>query len=264
MEIHLNGQNGSFPGFLRNWRNRRNMSQLDLALSAGISQRHVSFLETGRSNPSRASIASLGIAMDMPAAEIDAMMSVAGYTAQRAWAGDADANLAAINQSIDHVLKGHNPYPAMSIDRIWTIQNANEAAAKFFAKLGGVGDPNMLRNVINPGAVREKLINWDECAAALLRLFELEVARRPNDKEAQSLLAEFMSRQDVATIMKKPMEGLPSPLITLQFQLDGQIVRLFSLIATIGLSHDARLDDIRIETLLPADDDARNWFDRNG
>jgi len=249
METERNISSGTFPTFLRNWRTRKNMSQLDLALTAGISQRHVSFLENGRSNPSRDSIASLGMALEMPAAEIDAMMGVAGYTALRTQTAADDKNLEAIKQSIDHVLRGHNPYPAMSIDRIWTIQNANEAALKFFAGLGGTGDLNMLRNIINPGPVREKIVNWSECARALLRLFELEVARRPNDREAQQLLAGFLMQDDVADIMKSPAKGLPSPLITLQFQINNQIVSLFSLIATIGLSHDARLDDIRIETL---------------
>jgi hypothetical protein len=236
------------------------VSQLDLALDAGISQRHLSFLETGRSRPSRYAIRQICEALEMPAAELDIMLMSAGFAPQSAnanWSADVRDAVAA---SIDHVLRGHEPFPAVSVDRIWNLQQANESAQRFFAIAGATGHPNLLYDVFSPGALRANIRNWPEVARALFRLLDLEVARRPHDGEAKALLEKLKGLPGVATaIADRPTEH-PAPVLSIEFLIDGVELKLFSLIATVGMSMDATLDDLRIETLLPADEPTRRWF----
>ncbi|OJJ09213.1 hypothetical protein BKI51_22400 [Alphaproteobacteria bacterium AO1-B] len=249
-----------FPELLKTWRSRRRLSQLDLALEAGLSQRHISFLETGRSKPSRMAISQLGLALGMPVAEVDTMLVSAGYAApsmDQRWSAETRA---AVQASIDHVLTGHEPFPAFSVDRIWTVQKANLSAQSFFAFLGNTTEMNILRAILSPGPVRDRLRNWTDSARALMRIVEMEAARRPNDQEAQDLLKDLLDLPGVRAAMEAVPDGPPEPVLALKIDVDGAELSLFSMIATIGMSSDAALDDIRIETLLPADDATRSWF----
>ena len=252
----------TFPGFLRSWRKRRRLSQLELSLQSGMSQRHISFLETGRSNPSRFAIAQLSEALDMPAAEVDAMFLSAGFAARSSRAAWDDETRAAVDVSIDHVLQGHAPYPAVSIDRIWNLVKANDPARAFFARAGARGDGNLMREILAPGNLRDNIMNWGDTARSLLRLLELEVARRPHDGEAHALLAELLAVDGVQPIMNAPSHSPTAPVLAIRIRIGDATLELFSLIATIGMSADATLDDLRIETLLPANDETRAWFER--
>ncbi|MEQ8403132.1 MAG: helix-turn-helix transcriptional regulator [Silicimonas sp.] len=263
MSYNPNVPDPAFPGFLKSWRQRRRLSQLELSLQSGMSQRHISFLETGRSKPSRFAIAQLAEALEMPAAEADAMFLSAGFAARSSRHGWDDDIQRAIDMSIDHVLQGHAPYPAVAIDRIWNLMKANEAARSFFARVGVRGDRNLLREILAPGQVRDCIVNWDETARGLVRLLELEVARRPHDIEAHTLLAELLDIEGVRTLMETPSTLPNAPVLTIKFQIGEVVLELFSLIATIGMSADATLDDLRIETLLPANDATRAWFKKS-
>ncbi len=249
-----------FPELLRTWRQKRRLSQLDLSLAAGLSQRHLSFLETGRSNPSRQSIAQLGEALEMPAAEYDTLLVSAGYAALSEHLQWAKETRRAVESSVKHILDSHVPYPAVAIDRMWNLENANLPALNFFDLMGGPQDRNILRVLMQPGPLKEKIGNWDQAVRALFRLLELEAARRPSDAELERLLGELRTLPDVRAATDLPADSEPEPLITIEFVLDGHHLRLFSMIATIGMSADAKIDDLRIETLLPADEDTRAWF----
>lgn len=253
-----------FSGFLKTWRKRRRLSQLELSLEAGMSQRHISFLETGRSQPSRFAIAQLVDALQMPPAERDAMLQSAGFAAQtvdQRWSEDTRI---AVDASIAHILQGHSPFPAVAIDRIWNLQKANDPALLFFSVLKGDPEPNMLKSMFKPGPVRAAIGNWQEVVKALYRFLELEVARRPSDRDAEALLKDLYALPDVAEAVNQPAHERPAPVMTIHFRIDGQDLHLFSLIATVGMNTDAALDDIRVETLLPADDETRDWFLRLG
>jgi len=252
-----------FPDLLKTWRSRMRISQLALALESGLSQRHLSFLETGRSQPSRAAIAQIGEALNMPVAEIDALLIAAGFappSSNKRW---GEETRVAVNLSIDHVLLGHEPYPAIAIDRVWNIQKANLAAQSFFTKMGSNGDVNVLRDMLKPGRLKDNIVNWNDSVKALMRIFELEIARRPNDIEALELHRELLSLPGVSTAVCTTSSESPSPVMAIRFNVDGQVLNLFSLIATIGMGADALIDDMRIETLLPADKVSREWFLKN-
>jgi len=260
MTLVINRPQDAFGPLLKSWRTRRRMSQLDLALDAGLSQRHVSFLETGRSKPSRYAIRQICEALEMPAAEQDVMLMSAGFAPQSANTGWSADVRNAVDASIDHVLKGHEPFPAVSIDRIWNLQRANESAQRFFATAGGTGQTNLLRDVFSPGVLRDNIRNWPDVTRALFRLLDLEVARRPHDDEGKALLDELKELPGVASAIADRPKEYPAPVLAIEFLIDGNELRLFSLIATVGMSMDASLDDLRIETLLPADERTRRWF----
>ena len=249
----------AFPGFLRAWRQRRRLSQLELSLQSGMSQRHISFLETGRSNPSRFAIAQLAEAMEMPAAEVDAMLLSAGFAARSVGKGWDGQTKQAVAASIDHVLQGHAPFPAISVDRIWNLVKANEPALRFFALAGATTDSNLLRAVVAPGPMRESILNWEDTARALVRMLEIEVARRPHDAEAMDLLADLKALDGVPALLAQPGNET-GPVLTIRFKIGDAVLDMFSLIATIGMSADATLDDLRIETLLPANEATHAWF----
>lgn len=263
MRYNPNFPDLSFPGFLKSWRKRRRLSQLDLSLQSGMSQRHISFLETGRSNPSRFAIAQLAEALEMPAAEIDAMLVSAGFAARSAQHAWDDNTRHAVDVSIDHILQSHAPYPALTVDRVWNVVKANDPAQQFFARAGARGDPNLFRELLTPGPMRDCILNWEDVARALLRLLELEIARRPNDAEAHELLDELLELDGVRALRDTPAPSATAPVLTLKFQIEEVLLDLFSLIATIGMSADASLDDLRIETLLPANDATRAWFENS-
>jgi len=260
MTLLINRPQDAFGPLLKSWRTRRRLSQLDLALYACMSQRHLSFLETGRSKPSRYAIRQICEALEMPAAEQDVMLMSAGFAPQSAnasWSADVRD---AVGASIDHVLKGHEPFPAVSIDRIWNLQRANESAQRFFAIAGGTGQSNLLRDVFSPGVLRDNIRNWPEVTRALFRLLDLEVARRPHDDDGKALLDELKDLPGVAAAITDRPKEHPAPVLSIELLIDGTELRLFSLIATVGMSMDATLDDLRIETLLPADEQTRRWF----
>ncbi len=262
MTLSMHRPQDAFGPLLKAWRSRQHVSQLDLAMEAGLSQRHISFLETGRSKPSRYAVRQICEALAMPAAEHDGMLVSAGFAPMAADASWSAEVRSAVDASIAHVLSSHEPYPAVSIDRIWTLQRANESAVRFFAKAGGTGQPNLLRDVFSPGKLRDNIRNWPDVTRALFRLLDLEVARRPHDSEGQALLEELKSLPGVAeAIAVRPKEN-PAPVVSLDLVIDGAELRLFSLIATIGMSMDATLDDLRIETLLPANEATRAWFEQ--
>ncbi|MEO1247562.1 MAG: helix-turn-helix transcriptional regulator [Pseudomonadota bacterium] len=250
-----------FSRLLKLWRGRRRLSQLDLSMEAGMSQRHLSFLETGRSKPSRSAISQLGEALGMPAAEVDALLVSAGFAARSSNVSWGEATRRAVDVSIEHVLRGHEPYPAVAIDRIWNLQKANGSAQRFFAAAGSSGNPNLLRELMMPGRLRNSIMNWEDVARALFRLLELEIARRPTDAEASGLVEELRQLPGIPDAIAKPAKEDPSPVLTLQFRIAERDLKLFSLIATIGMSADASLDDVRLETLLPADTATRDWFE---
>lgn len=255
-----NPKDTPFSAFLKNWRTRRRLSQLELSLKSGMSQRHISFLESGRSKPSRYAISQFADALEMPAAEIDAMLLTAGFAARSSnlrWSEEAKI---AVDISISHILQSHAPYPAIVVDRIWNLHKANEPALLFFAMVGSTGNPNLLREVMMPGQLRSNIVNWEQIAKALFRLLELEVARRPHDREAHQLLNELRNLDGVSEAVNQPSLEYPLPVLSIQFNVEGSVLNLFSLIATVGMSADPAFDDVRLETLLPADNATREWF----
>ncbi|MBS0411521.1 MAG: helix-turn-helix transcriptional regulator [Proteobacteria bacterium] len=251
----------AFGSLIKAWRARRRVSQLDLALDAELSQRHVSFLESGRSKPTRASIEKLADALAVPRGERDRLYAAAGFAAPAAmnpWTPEARS---AIDEALQFIIDRHDPYPAMVVDRLWGVQKINAAGQAFFARFGPLSSANVVAALLDPAGPRRCLVNWQEAAARLVGLIEIEVARRLDDGEGRALLAEIFALPGVAdACARAPDLGPGAPVISLHFRIDGRDLRLFSLVATVGMSVDPGLEDLKLETLLPADAQTRDWF----
>ncbi len=251
----------AFGSLLKAWRARRRVSQLDLALDADLSQRHVSFLESGRSKPTRSSIEKLADALTIPRGERDRLFAAAGFVAPTSMAPWSPEARMAIDESLKFIIDRHDPFPAMIVDRLWNLQQANPSAARFLSAFGPPASTNIVAALLHPDGPRKALVNWREVAARLVGLIEVEVARRLDDGEGRALLLEIFDLPGVAdACAKAPDLGPGAPVMSLHFHVDGRDLRLFSLVATVGMSVDPGLEDLKLETLLPADAETRAWF----
>jgi len=243
---------------LREWRSTRRLSQLDLALAAEVSARHISYVETGKAQPSREMVARLADTLEMPLRERNALLAAAGYAAQYAETALTAPELTRIHRAIDFILAQQEPYPAFVIDRHWDILMANRAAQRVnHFLLGGRASPhaNMLRHVFDPDDLRAALSNWEEVAGDLIRHLHNEIAAAPTDATARALLDEALAYPDVPQRWRTRELGLaPSPLLTTVFRRDGQELRFFSSITTFATPRDITLDELRIECCFPMDD----------
>ncbi len=243
---------------LREWRGARRFSQLDLALAADVSARHLSYVETGKSRPSREMVVRLADALALPLRERNVLLQAAGYAAQYPETPLAAPELARIQRAVDFILAQQEPYPAFVINRHWDIVQANAAAARVNGfLLGGRASPhaNMLRHVFDPADLRAALVNWEEVAGDLVRHLHDEIAAHPSDPVPRRLLEEILAHPGVPQAWRRRDPALrPAPLLTTMFERDGQRLRFFSSITVFAAPRDVTLDELRIESCFPMDD----------
>ncbi|HEU5321009.1 MAG TPA: helix-turn-helix transcriptional regulator [Methylomirabilota bacterium] len=241
---------------LRHWRGVRRLSQLALALEAGTTTRHLSFIETGRSQPSRAMVMRLARVLDVPIRERNQLLLAAGYAPVYAETGLAAEDAALVAAALTRMLESHEPYPALVMDRHCNILDRNHAAHALFGWLlrehaqGGPG--NLIRNFFDPDRLRPYVTNWDEAANALLQRVHREAIGGAPDAETTELLDEVLAYPGV------PRPDLTRPLlpvIPVTFSRDGRTFSYFSAVTTLGTPQDALLQELRVESLHPADEE---------
>ncbi len=251
---------------LREWRSARRLSQLDLALDAGISTRHLSYIETGKSKPSPEMLARLADTLEMSLRERNALLVAAGYAPRYPESQLATPAMAQVRHAIELMLKQQEPYPAFLMNRHWDILMANEAAVRMNRfLLGGRDSPhrNMLRHVFDPNDLRGALANWEEVANDLLAHLHNLVASSPGDTVARELLEEVLSYPGVPLRWRqRDLSTAPTPLLTTVFQRDGQEIRFFSTITTFGTPRDVTLDELHVESCFPMDEASAEFCGR--
>ncbi len=185
-------RSASVGDLLRYWRGQRGFSQLDLALEGGTSQRHLSFVESGRSIPSRSMLVTLSEALNIPFRERNALLLVAGYAPIYAEASLDDATMKVVTSAIDQMLSNHEPHPALLIDRYWNVVRTNAAAPAFFGSmidLEAFPKPrNLLELTFDPAGLRPHIEDWKTVAAGLLQRVRREALGLVIDNRLQSLL----------------------------------------------------------------------------
>lgn len=248
---------------LREWRAARHLSQLDLALAANLSSRHLSCIETGKSQPGRDVLARLADTLDMPLRERNALLLAAGYAPHFPESAlDAPA-LARIDQAIDAILAQQEPYPAFLINRHWDVLRANGAAERVnhFALDGRASvHTNILRQFFDPADLRAAIANWEEVAGALIQHLHERVSAAPNDRTARALLDELLSYPGVPTRWRfRDLSVVPSPLLTTALRRDEVTLRFFSTITTFAMPRDITLDELHIECCFPADEETARY-----
>ena len=250
-----------FGAVLRWWRGERRMSQLDLASEAMTTPRYVSFVETGRAQPSRQMVVRLARALDVPLRERNGLLLAAGF-APLYTRGQLDApQLARVDTALRSMLAQHEPFPAVVMDRGWTVLRANGGAERLFGTvLGGapLPDPaNVLRLFIEPGPVRSAVRNWSEVAPALLDRARREAVGGVFDRETAGLVQELRERPDVAALLARTTAPPPVPVIDVRFAVPGLELGFFSVVSTIGTPVDVTAQELRVEAFFPSDDATR-------
>jgi transcriptional regulator with XRE-family HTH domain len=242
---------------LRQWRAARRLSQLDLALEAGVSARHLSCVETGRAQASRDLIRKLADTLAIPLRERNALLLAAGYSPEYPEAALDATELGPVRRALDLVLAHQEPYPAFVLNRYWDVLDSNQAARRVngFLCSGASRHANMLRQFFDPADLRATVANWEEVAGDLVRHLHDRIAASPFDDRSRTLLREMLAYPGVpARWAHRELGGAAPPLLTVAFRRDATELRFFSTIATFGTPRDVTLDELSIECAFPADE----------
>jgi transcriptional regulator with XRE-family HTH domain len=248
---------------LRHWRSVRGKSQLDLASDARTTPRYVSFVETGRAQPSRQMVVRLARALDVPLRERNELLLAAGFAPLYSIEPLTSPQLEPVDQVLGWMLARHEPFPAVVMDRGWNLQRTNHGAqalfGRFFAPDPVPTDPNVLRLVIEPGAVRAHIRNWTSVVPALLERARREAVGGVLDRVTADLVATLRDRPDVAELLTSPdVSPAPAPVVELCFDVGGSELWFFSVVSTLGTPIDVTAQELRLEAFFPANDETRN------
>ena len=248
----------AFGAALREWRTRRGLSQLDLAGDAGISSRHLSFVETGRSQPSREMVLLLARALDVPLRDRNDLLSAAGYAPLYRATDLAAPALAEAQRALDFILRQHEPYPAIVLDRHWQILQANGGTARLAEIFLGPGaaelGQNAMRLMLHPAGFRPHIVNWEAMAAALIQWLHRDVLSGLADAETRRLLEEVLAYPGVPRHWRQlDLDASTDPFLSIEFRRGDVELRYFSMLTSLGTPHDITLQEIRIESFFPAD-----------
>ena len=246
---------------MRFWRDRRGKSQLDLALDTGVSQRHLSFVESGRSVPSRQVLSNLAEGLDIPLRERNALFLAAGYAplyAEPEW--DAP-QLRMIRRAVERMVRQHEPWPALVMDRHWRVVMTNAAAPAFFGRFIDLDrhprPRNLLRLLFDPDGLRPFVEDWPDLARTLIGRLHREAPRGILDDAGQALMSDLMTYPGVDPAwrhLRPPPDRAPLPYVPFTLRLDGQRLSYFSLITTVGTPQNVTAQELRVESLFPADE----------
>jgi len=243
---------------LKEWRSHRRMSQLDLANEAGMSSRHLSYVETGKAQPSREAVTQLAIALEVPLRERNALMIAAGYAPSYAEHALSAPVLERMRQAIDLIITHQEPYPAFVIDRCWNVIQANEAASRInglLMKGRASRHANLLHQVFDPLDFRPVIANWEEVAEKFISHAHEQLAAAPNDAALRQLLSEVLRYPGVPEKwQRRNLRNGPAPVLTIAFHSDEGDLSFFETITTFSMPRDLTLDELRIECAFPADD----------
>ncbi|WP_456061877.1 MmyB family transcriptional regulator [Amycolatopsis alkalitolerans] len=239
---------------IRRWRERRRISQLDLAISAEISTRHLSFVETGRANPSREMVLRLGEHLDVPLRERNQLLLAAGYAPAYSESRLDDPELAIARDAVRRVLAGHEPYPAVVVDRYWNLVDGNTSVGLLTEGVAPdlLAPPaNVLRLALHPDGMAPRIRNLGEWRADLLGRLRRQV-EMTGDPELDRLLDEVREYPG-----DEPEAGFPRRgdiFVPLRLCHEGTELSFFSTIATFGTPVEITLSELAIESFYPADD----------
>lgn len=244
---------------LRDWRQRRHRSQLDLALEAGVSARHISFVETGRSRPSRGMVLGLAENLEVPLRDRNQMLLAAGFAPEYRELDYEDPALAPMRAAVEEVLAAHDPYPALVVDRHWELVAANAGLGRL---LEGVApellEPpvNALRASLHPDGLAPRILNLGEWRAHILGRLE-RVHRNTGDAAIATLLAELRAYPGGEEGSSPRGHEIFVPL-RLRTPDDDEIA-FFGLISTFGTAVDLTVAELALESFFPLDAATRAW-----
>lgn len=248
---------------LRWWRKRRGCSQLELAMAAGTSQRHVSFLESGRATPSQPMVLALAAALNISLRHQNALLTAAGFAAIWREGKLGRPELAQVDRALDYILAQQEPFPAFVVDRHWNLKRANRGAARLVEFLLGAvpeGEVNLADALVSPAVLRPFVVNWQEVALHFIRGVQAD-AIADGTPESTALLGRLLLYDGVAALTGSALvEEAPRPLLPIHLAKGGTSLRLFTTISTLGTPQDITVQEIRIECFFPIDEPSARFF----
>jgi transcriptional regulator with XRE-family HTH domain len=240
---------------LREWRTRRRVSQLELSSETGVSTRHLSFIETGRSRPSREMLMRLAEHLDLPLRERNSLLLAAGYAPEYAQTPLSAESMRDVRLSLQSLVNAHQPCPALAADHAWNLVLANDAALAFVDGMPDelVTEPiNIIRLAMHPHGLRDRIANFEEYSAhMLIRLHRQE--RATGDPAIRALIRECEGYPGVGR--PHGTTHALAPVLAIRMAAGGDVLSFFTVVSTLGAPYDVTLDEIVIESFFPADAD---------
>jgi transcriptional regulator with XRE-family HTH domain len=272
--IAADHQPDSFGTILKQWRNQRGFSQLDLAITSQVSQRHISFLESGRAKPSREMVLQLATVLEIPLRQQNLMLTAAGFAPIHTETDLSAPEMTSIRKALDFMLRQQEPYPAIVVDRYWNLLLTNNAATRLLTAFIDPdqlqtrfyldGKINLMRVMFHPQGLRPYIANWEDFANDLLQRLHREALAEGESEQSTALFNELMSYPGVSEIWHTSNRAAQNTLLlTIHLKRNAFELQFFSTIATLGTPYDITLQELRIECLFPADETTeQNW--KNG
>jgi transcriptional regulator with XRE-family HTH domain len=260
---HLNRAPASpeLGAMLRHWRDLRGTSQLELSGRTGVSQRHISFIESGRSSPGRQTLMDIAQALDVPLRDRNSLLLAAGYAPAYSEAPWNAAEMQGVTRALERMLRQHEPFPAVVMDRYWNVLMTNEAAPRFFNcfidQKKRTGPRNMLHLMFDPDGMQPHLADWDQVAPTLIHRIARESVGHFTDSKTQELITALLSYPGANPEWNTP-RAVPAtprlPVIPLGFIHNSTTLRYFSMVTTVGTPQTIAAQELRIECLFPVDE----------
>ena len=254
-------QANDLGALLRQWRGARHKSQMEASSDAGVSQRHLSFIEIGRSVPSRETLIGIAEALSIPYRDRNSLLLAAGYAPLYKDAGWDERELRSVTEALNRMLRQHEPYPALAMDRYWTVLQTNTAAPRFFnsfVDLSARPQPrNLLHLMFDPAGMRPFVANWEEVARTLIQRVYRESVGGVIDEKSQDLIKALLAYPGTKPEWRSPQVQQATsdlPVIPIRFMYDGKILSYFSMLTTLATPQGIATQELRIESMFPMDE----------
>jgi len=247
-------QTAPVGSLLREWRTRRRISQLELSSETGVSTRHLSFIETGRSRPSRDMVMRLAEYLELPLRERNSLLLAAGYAPEYAQTPLSAESMRDVRRSLQALVDAHQPCPAMAVDHGWNLVLANDSA---FALVEGIPDDllteplNVMRVLFHPDGFRHRMLDFETYGAQLLQRLHRQL-RATGDEAIRQLIRECEGYPGVVNTVGTTFPI--APILRMRLSDDGPTLSFITIVSTLGTPYDVTLDEIAIESFFPADE----------
>lgn len=252
---------------LRRWRQSRGLSQLALAEQAEVSTRHISYVENGKSQPSREMVLVLASALDVPLRERNALLVAAGFAPVYRESGIAEPQMAHVRRALDFILERQEPFPALVVNRRWDMVMTNRGAQRLLQHLPidlaalGPRARNGMHLLFHPAGLRRFVVNWDEVARVIMARLIREAQEDALREDIAPLVDALMEYPDMPRAFREPSPADASRvMVPLHTRHDGVDLRLFTTITTLGTPVDITAQELRIECYYPDDEATEAWF----